>query len=272
MRPARQTRYAIAHDLDSWQTDQRIAAQGFAHRWDSVVADGNGEDFFLQLLDQYVHAGLDVLDVGCGHGELALSVARRARSVIGLERHRSCLDLAAELLGESGLSNVCFIETELAGPTEVHRGGPLPLAANSVDLVVNRRGPPLSRYLDDLRRAARPGAVVIGMHPAGTAPPPSWAASVPSLRHRFQMLGYDEVASWVTGPLTRHGIAQYRLWWIDVPEYVFSARSLYDRLADQTVPPWDLVAAEAEAAYRHNQADGALTLRHIRLVWTAHLP
>jgi hypothetical protein len=121
-------------------------------------------------------------------------------------------------------------------------------------------------------RPARPGAVVIGMHPAGTAPLPSWAASVPSLCHRFHMLGYDEVASWVTGPLTRHGIAQYRLWWIDVPEYVFSARSLYDRLADQTVPPWDLVAAAAEAAYRHNQADGALILRHVRLVWTAHLP
>jgi hypothetical protein len=45
MRPTRQTRYATAHDLDSWKTDQRIAAQGFAHRWDSVIADGNGEDF-----------------------------------------------------------------------------------------------------------------------------------------------------------------------------------------------------------------------------------
>ena len=272
MRPARQTRYAKAHDLDSWKTDERIAARGFAHRWDSVVADGNGEDFFLQLLDRHLHTGMDVLDVGCGHGELTLSVARRARSVIGLERHRAYLKLARELLGESGLSNVVFIETELAGPAEAHRGGPLPLADRSVDLVVNRRGPPLVRYLDDLRRVARPGTVVIGMHPVGTAPPPSWAASISTLRNRFQMLGYDEVTSWVTGPLTRHGIADYRLWWIDVPEYLTSPRALYDRLADETMPPWESVAAEVEAAYKHNQTDASLILRHVRLVWTAHLP
>jgi SAM-dependent methyltransferase len=268
----RQTRYAKAHDLDSWQTDQRIAARGFAHRWNSVVADGNGEDFFLDLLEPHLRASTDVLDVGCGHGELALFVAGRVRSVIGLDRHRACLELAQELRSESGLSNIRFIETELAGPAEPHRGGPLPLAGRSVDLVINRRGPPLSRYLDDLRRVARPGAVIIGMHPAGTAPPPSWAESIPSLRHRFQILGYDEVASWVSDPLTRHSIADYRLWWFDVPEYVSSAQSLYDRLADETTPPWTSVAAEVHAAYQRHQADGILTLRHIRLVWTARLP
>jgi len=64
----------------------------------------------------------------------------------------------------------------------------------------------------------------------------------------------------------------YRLWWIDVPEYLSSARSLYDRLADGSVPPWDSVAAELEAAFEHHQSEGAVTLRHIRLVWSVHLP
>ncbi len=168
MRPVRQTRYARAHDLDSWKTDERIAARGFAHRWDSGVADGNGEDFFLELLDHHVGPGLDVLDVGCGHGELALSVAMRVQSVVCVERHRELLDLAEELLGESGLANVRFVQAELAGPGDARPGGPLPLPDCSVDLVIDRRGPPLVRYLDDLRRAARRGAVIVGRNRAAT--------------------------------------------------------------------------------------------------------
>jgi hypothetical protein len=48
------------------------------------VADGNGEDFFLTLLDQYLPPELDVLDAGCGHDELTLDLGRRARSVVGV--------------------------------------------------------------------------------------------------------------------------------------------------------------------------------------------
>jgi SAM-dependent methyltransferase len=272
MRPARRTRYATAHDLDRWKTDQRIADRGFAHRWDSVVADCNGEDFFLELLSRHLTAKSDVLDVGCGHGDLAMSMARQARSVIGLDREAGLLALASELLAESGLANVRFVEAELAGPDEAHRGGPLPLADGCVDLVVNRRGPSFNHYLDDLLRVARPGTVVLGMHPAGTAPPPAWADAVPSLADLFVSVGYDEVASWVTEPLLRHRITDYRLWWIDVPEYLYSARALYDRLADNTMPPWHAVAAEAEAVYDDHQVDGALILRHVRLVWTVRLP
>jgi SAM-dependent methyltransferase len=213
-----------------------------------------------------------VLDVGCGHGDLTLSVAGRVRSVVGVERDRGYLELAGELLAESGLGNVRFVRAELAGPADTRPGQRLPLPDRSVDLVMNRRGPALARYLDDLLRVARPGAVIVGMHPAGIAPPPPWAGSIPALAHRFQSLGYDEVASWVTGPLAAQGIGEYRLWWLDVPEYIHSARALYGRLAGDTVPPWGAVADEVTAAFDRNQSDGAVVLRHIRLIWTARLP
>jgi SAM-dependent methyltransferase len=276
MRPARLTRYATAHDLDGWKTDERIAARGFAHKWESIVADGNGEDFFLDLLGQHLTPSSDVLDVGCGHGDLALVMARQARSVIGLERDAGLIALAAELLAESRLTNVVFVQTELAGPDEVHRGGPLPLADRCVDLVVDRRGPPLSRYVHDLRRVGRPGTVILGMHPAGTAPPPAWVKAVPSLENLFVSFGYDEVAGWVTAALNWHGLTDHSLWWLDVPEYLLSPLALYDRLAHapggEAPPPWPSVSAEVRAAFDANHIDGALVLRHLRLVWRARLP
>ena len=51
------TTYGRAPDMDSWQRDPRIAARGFAHRWQSAVASGNGEDAFV-----------DLVDVGAGFG------------------------------------------------------------------------------------------------------------------------------------------------------------------------------------------------------------
>ena len=71
------TKYERAHDLDNWMRDPRIAARGFAHRWHSAIASGNGEDAFIALVEQHLHPDYDVLDLGCGHGELTLNLATR---------------------------------------------------------------------------------------------------------------------------------------------------------------------------------------------------
>lgn len=176
-----------------------------------MAADGNGEDFLLKLLDQHPTGELDVLDAGCGHGELTLALARRARSVVGVDRRAKLLELAGELLAESGLANVRFIQAALAGPRDPRPGGPLPLPHSSVDLVAEQRGPPLVRYVADLaRQLARPRAIIIGTHPAGTARPPPWAASTPSLRERFLMLGYDGLDG--APAVTRCGAARTFSW------------------------------------------------------------
>ena len=91
------TKYARAHDMDSWLHDPRIAARGFAHRWQSSVAAGNGEDAFIELIDHYLRPDCDVLDLGCGHGELTLILAARCRTIVGLERDPGYLELAQEL-------------------------------------------------------------------------------------------------------------------------------------------------------------------------------
>ena len=162
------TRYARAHDMDSWQRDPRIADRGFAHRWQSSVASGNGEDAFIDLVDQYLRADYDVLDLGCGHGELTLILAARCRSIVGIERNPDYLDLARELTKEQNVTNAQFYQVQLAGADDEERDFVgIPIVDNSIDLFINRRGPLLKRYLDEAMRVGRPGAVFVGLHPTG---------------------------------------------------------------------------------------------------------
>lgn len=233
----------------------------------------------MDLLDPHLGPHTHVLDVGCGHGEFSLWMARQVASVVGVERDEGYVQLATELLEESGVTNTTFLRAELAGPDDAHPGGSLPLPDQSVDLVVDRRGPTLDRFVDDLFRVARPGTPVLGMHPTGGVPPPPWAEELPALRQRFGSLSFDEVASWVTRPLEARGFKDYRLWWIDVPEFLDSPRALYDRLAawsfrigDAGTPAWEEVRNEVERVFSSNQRDGSLVVRHVRLVWTFTLP
>ena len=73
------SRYRLAAGLDSWRDDPRIAARGFSHRWRSVVEPGNGEDAFLDACSTAtLLRSARLLDIGCGHGELAIALAARA--------------------------------------------------------------------------------------------------------------------------------------------------------------------------------------------------
>jgi SAM-dependent methyltransferase len=270
-------KYRRALDMDRWKTDARIARRGFNHAYDSVVEDGNGEDFFLSLVDEALGDDLDLLDVGCGHGDLTIELAGRCRSAVGVDRSPGFVELARELAAERGASNARFEVAELAGVDEGDRpaGGPLPLAGGSVDLVVDRRGPALARFLDDLwRRVARPGCVVLGMHPAGGPPPPRWADELPTFRHRFDAIDAAVVGSWVVEPVRRLGLEDgLRLWWLDVPEHLPGPRALYDRLRFDGAPSFDDVSDELGGVFdRQAVGERGVSLRHQRLVFRLELP
>ncbi|MCA9886019.1 MAG: class I SAM-dependent methyltransferase, partial [Anaerolineae bacterium] len=210
-------RYSRAQDMDSWLRDPRIAERGFAHRWQSSVAAGNGEDAFLSLVGQHLRPDCDALDLGCGHGELTLILAAQCRNIVGIERDAGYLELARELADEQNAANVTFYEVNLAGVEDEDRTfAAIPLEDDSIDVFVNRRGPILQRYLDEALRVARPGAVIVGLHPAGNGPAPAWVDQLPeSLQDALWALPYDDVAAWVTDPLSKAGIAEYSLWWMD---------------------------------------------------------
>ncbi len=271
------TKYMRAHDLDSWLQDPRITERGFAHRWQSAVAAGNGEDAFLDLVDQHLRPDCDVLDLGCGHGELTLNFAARCRSIVGVERDPKYLELAEELAVERGAANVRFFQVDLAAPNEEDRGfHGIPLPDNSVDLFVNRRGPILRRYLDEAIRVARSGAVIVGLHPTGNTPAPPWRDELPEpYCGVFMAHSFDEVAGWVTAPLSQAGVLDYSLWWIDVPEYLRTPYELYVRVGGPDVPgalAYKELEPQFARVFEQHRTPRGVVLRHRRLLWQASLP
>jgi SAM-dependent methyltransferase len=270
-------KYARAHDMDSWLRDPRIAARGFAHLWQSSVATGNGEDMFIALVEQHLRPEHDVLDVGCGHGELALALAARCRSIVGIEREPGYLALARELAAEQNATNARFFQVNLAGAEDKDRVfAGIPLADDSIDLFVNRRGPILARYLAEALRVARRGAVILGLHPAGNAPMPPWCNELPEpYQKAFMALSFDEVARWVIDPLRAAGISDYSLWWIDVPEFLRTPYELYVRLgASQIsdVPEYRDIELQLAKIIQHYGVAQGIILRHQRLLWQVNLP
>ena len=268
------TKYARALDMDGWLRDPRIAARGFAHRWQSSVAAGNGEDAFMALVDQYLRPDCDVLDLGCGHGELTLSLAPRCRTIVGIEREPGYLELASELATERNITNVRFFQVNIGAADEGSPG--IPLAGQSIDLFINRRGPILQRYLGEALRVARPGAVIVGLHPTGNTTSPPWGDELPEpYRNVFMAVSFEEVTGWVIAPLRAAGISEYSLWWMDVPEFLRTPYELYVRLGgaqpsdSQEYHNIELQFAKLFEQYATSQG---IILRHQRLLWQAYLP
>lgn len=271
------TKYARAHDMDSWLRDPRIAGRGFAHRWQSSVAPGNGEDAFLALVDQFLRPDCDVLDLGCGHGELTLALAPRCRSIVGIERNPGYLELAKELAAEQQVANVQFFQVNLAGVEDEDRVfAGIPLAGESIDLFINRRGPILQRYLEEAIRIARRGAAIVGLHPAGNMPAPPWRDELPEpYRNVFSALSFDEVTGWVTGPLHTAGISDYSVWWVDVPEFFRTPYELYNRFGGSQAsdaPAYQAVEPQLTKIVERYSTSQGVVLRHQRLLWQAYLP
>jgi SAM-dependent methyltransferase len=260
--------------MDGWLRDPRIAARGFAHRWQSSVAAGNGEDAFIALVEQYLRPDCDVLDLGCGHGELTLSLAPRCRTIVGIEREPGYLDLARELAAERNITNVRFFQVNIGAAEEGNPG--IPLSGESIDLFINRRGPILQRYLGEAIRVAGPGAVIVGLHPTGNTTSPPWSDELPEpYRNVFMTVSFEEVTGWVVAPLRTAGISEYSLWWMDVPEFLHTPYELYVRLggaqSSDSVEYKNIELQFARIFEQYGTAQGII-LRHQRLLWQAYLP
>ncbi|XXY50853.1 methyltransferase domain-containing protein [Sorangium sp. So ce269] len=152
------------------------------------------DDMTRRLLsDAGITAGMRVLDVGCGRGDVSLMISRlvgEQGQVLGLDRDVSPVAAARERARELGLSNVAFAEGDLGEPLPEHG---LFDAAVGRRVLMYQRDPVVA--LRGLARAVRPGGLVVFQENDASIGPVS---SQPLPLH-------DRVRGWIWRTVEREG-------------------------------------------------------------------
>jgi 2-polyprenyl-3-methyl-5-hydroxy-6-metoxy-1,4-benzoquinol methylase len=93
----------------AWYKQLAETQQGYYYPWKSVVSPFNGEDAYLELVKAHLQPNLDVLDAGCGHGDVALDIAPFCNSVLAYDLVEDYILLARTEAAKRGLENLQFI-------------------------------------------------------------------------------------------------------------------------------------------------------------------
>jgi SAM-dependent methyltransferase len=226
---------------------------------------------YRELVSQHVQADVDVLDIACAQGEIALEIAPRSRSITGYDRIAAWIAVAQQSARESGLTNtnfVCHDSSAEANGGQVR----LPAKAASFDLLICSKGP--FHWIEDARRVARPGAVLLMLVPDMT-PLTAWTAELPEqLRWQEGNLNWARPA--IEQRLTAAGLALHSWWSFDVPELFPNPEELYAwRTWGSTpdeVPPFVQVAANLERIFSQYAGPQGLEIRRRRYLWKAIVP
>src|SRR5947207_3831966 len=123
----------------AWYDRLASLQEGYHYVWQSALGAWNGEDAFLEIVRKHLRPDADVLEVACGHGELALEIAPQVRSVLAYDRTSPWIELARRAGGERGQSNVRFL---IHDSSREANGGQVRLPADdaSMDLLLCRKG------------------------------------------------------------------------------------------------------------------------------------
>jgi len=252
-----------------WYQRLSTLQEGFYYPWRSQLPPHHGEDSYLELVQEYLHPSVDLLDVACGHGALTLQYARHAHSALGYDVVPKYIEMAQASAQQEAITNVRFICHDSSIPANDGQAH-IPAEENSFDLLVCSKGP--FHWVEDALRVARPGAVMIMLIPDGIPMPP-WHHMLPTaLQWSF---GSDP--NWARNAmeprLAKSGVPLDSWWSFDVPEYFMEPKELYTMLAWGHIasekPPFDEVEAVLTAIFQKHGGPQGLALRHRRYLWKA---
>ena len=260
----------ISPHSPEWYDRLATIQDGYFYPWQSQLAPHNGETAYLELLHQYLRSEMDVLDVGCGHGEVAFKIAPLCRQILAYDRVESYIRIAREMAEQHGIRNITF-ECFDSSPAANHGIARIPADDESFDLLISRRGP--LHWLEDARRVARPGALIIQLNPLET-PIPAWAEQLPEPLHSASGIEYQHgILNSVAHRLRLGNLKLHSAWTYDVPEFFNKPEELYKRLTwgyiPGEVPEWSDVREILEQIFSDFAWPQGLVMRHTRLLWMA---
>ena len=234
---------------NSWYDNLATVQQGYYYPWNSVVGDRNGEDAFVELVKAHMTPDTRVLEVGCGHGDLALALAPCCASILAYDRVQSYIDLANAAKETAGVDNVSYLCYDMNDPR--HPEPLLPAEADSIDMIIGRRAP--LHWIQDARRVCRPGAVLIELNPM-EEPIPAWSSKLPTRLHyenSGRHTGTGSIHQSVENRLHQAGLSLHSGWGFDVPEFFADPKEFYTMLTwglpASEVPPYE----DLEVRIRH---------------------
>lgn len=260
-----------------WYDRLSAMQRGYYYPWRSRIAPRNGEDAYMDTLREHLAPDKDVLDVGCGHGGVALAVAPRCRSVLAYDRVASYVALAEQERVRVGATNATFVQGDSSAGANGGRVR-IPAPDGAFDVLASRRGP--LHWIEDARRVARPGAVLLQLNPDEIPAP--WDAELPdALRQTPHGRAPQDptvfaMRTAVDRQLVAAGLRMHSCWTFDVPEQFEDAEQLYVRLTfgrspDET-PAYGEVREQLEGIFERHDANEELVLRHRRFLWKAVVP
>ena len=136
-----------------WYDRLATLQQEYSYPWHSQLDPWHGEDIYRVLIHHHLHVNMDVLDVACAQGEVALEIAPGCRSVVGYDRIAAWITLAQQQANERGLTNTTFICHDSSAAVNDGQVR-LPGSASAYDLLICSKGP--FHWIEGARRVAIP--------------------------------------------------------------------------------------------------------------------
>jgi SAM-dependent methyltransferase len=260
----------ITPHSNAWYDRLSKQQDGYYYPWQSTLGLGDGESAYLSLVGDHLSKNTTVLDVGCGHGDIALEMAPLCHSIIGYDRVESYIQLAEKSRVDKKIPNVSFIcHDSHKTANEEHTSFPVP--ENSIDLVISRRGP--THWIEDARRICRQGSSLIQLNPMGRKEEPDWNQALPEL---LQLPSPDRadansIVDAIEARLAGAGLCIHSAWTFDVPEWFHKPLDLYKFLTfgedPKSMPTWEEVEDDLERVFACYSGEKGLEDRQRRFLW-----